>query len=204
MSLLSQIGNQPDRETRFSNTISFDAPNAFRGGSLLPNGERRNGKSWAFKGGAFINTDYKEFGLYLNLFPTIDFYAIGASFHKEFATINLSKRADRESTISVLMGGNIELAVRYGLPLEGTKQDGLYNEGGYNPEHINYSISTKIRWDKPFNLPGYLEAEGLYTRRSDIRDRWGEDSKYKMFDNPSLYITFGFYFIEIIEYLNDH
>lgn len=192
----AQIGKQPDREDRISNTLGFDPKNAIWGGKKDSNGERRNPAGLAFKGGANLNVDYWEFGLHLNTFQHINYYAIGLSFHREIMTVGLTNNdADSRSTLAVLMGAESQIAARYGLNLEGTRYAGVKEE--HNAEYFNYSISTIIRWDRPFELPGYLEAQGTYTHRSDIKDLWGDNSDYGLFDNEGLYIKIGIYFIEL-------
>lgn len=195
----AQFGVQEDRDARFINTLGFDPKNAIWGGKKDDNGERRNPPGLAFKGGAFINDGYWEGGLFLNIFQHINYYGMGLSVHKEILTIPLGSEWDSDSgsSLALLVGAEFQIVARYGIDLEGTRWNGLISE--YNKEHFNPAISAKVRWDRPLKLPGFIEGEGSYTARYEIKDLWGPESDWQMFKNPGFYIKVGFYFVEIIK-----
>tara|TARA_R110000803_G_scaffold78075_3_gene143123 strand:- start:5601 stop:6263 length:663 start_codon:yes stop_codon:yes gene_type:complete len=201
----AQFGQQPEREDRFSNTLGLDPKNAIWGGKKDSQGNRRNPPGLVFKGGAAINMDYWEPKAFINIFQHIHYYGIGLSLHREILTVPLTYgRGNTQSTLAVLMGVEVQFVARYGLDHEGTVFQGLYEKDtSYNPEFLNPAISTKIRWDRPFEWPGYIEGEGTYTQRYDIKKYWGPESDWQMFKNPGFYLTIGFYFTEIIELLNN-
>lgn len=197
----AQFGLQEERDDRISNTLGFDPKNGIVGGKKNDQGERRNPAGLAFKGGAFLNLNYWEFGMFLNTFQHINYYGMGLSLHKEVLTIPLGRTsdADKRSAIALLVGAEVQIAARYGLDLEGTRYQGLYaDDTSYNPEFLNPAISAKLRWDRPFTLPGYIEGEGSYTSRYDIKDYWGEESEWQMLKNPGFYMKIGIYFVELI------
>lgn len=195
LSALAQFGQQYKREDRLSNTLGFDPANAFVGGKMLPNGERRNPAGLNFKGGFNVNSSYWEFGTHIQVFGHIDYKAIGLSFHREFATISLDNRINSDgSTLALLVGAESQIVSRNGL--EVASEYGQYSAD--NLEYFNYSLSGIARWDRMLGLPIYVQAQGLFMHRSDIKDIYGENSDYGIWDNFSGYISIGFYFDEII------
>lgn len=196
----AQIGQQPDREDRISMFDGFDVWNGFVGGKVLPNGKRRNPASLDFKGGARLNVNYWEFSAGAEIFPTIDYYAIFLGLHKEVATIPLTSGRNYDSNLAMLMGFEINMVERRGLDYSTTRWAGIDEDR--HPTFYNPTLSTILRWDRPFNFPGYIDGQGTLTFRYDIKDNWGRDAMPSgtlpaMWDQRAFYLSFGFYIDEI-------
>ena len=197
-----QFGDQSDDRNEISFYMGFDPKNAIVGGKKLPSGERRNPPGLSFKGGANFHVDYWEFSAYARAFGHVDYYSIGLGLHKELITIPLSGKSIGSSrqTLAFLAGFEGELVWRT-IDLDETIHAGLWANDKYDPTQFNYSLSGIIRWDRPFEWPIYVHAQGGWTYRADIREYWGDNSDYQMFKNPFGYIAFGYYLDEFFEWL---
>lgn len=194
LSGLAQFGQQYEREDRLSNTLGLDPGNAIVGGKKLPNGNRRNPAGLNFKGGFNVNSSYWEFGAHLQIFAHIEYRAIGLSFHREFATINLDNRINSDgSTLALLVGAESQIVSRNGLVVN--SEYGQYSAD--NLEYFNYALSGIARWDRVLGSPIYIQYQGLFMHRADIKDIYGDNSDYRIWENFSGYISVGFYFDEI-------
>ena len=139
-----------------------------------------------------MNFNHLEFAAYLELFPTIDYYAIGVQFSKDFV---IKEPFGLDTNLSILIGPEMNLVSRYGLPASQVGENVITTK-----EYFNWALSLKLRLDEPKGLPIYIEGQSNLTMRHDIIHLWGREALPSgtlpaLWDQRSFYLTIGFYII---------
>lgn len=163
----------PDRDDRIGITQGFDLFNLLRGGKKLNDGTQRNGVAVDYRGRAFINFERNvEFGIYVEVFPAIDYYSHG---------LDLSYNIDI-GKFSILPGVELQNVSR-----------GDFDFGSW--PYLNWGVNTRVRYflsDKWF-LEGQFNAQ----YRTDIIEQWGRKALPSgtipaLWESRSFYMSIGF------------
>lgn len=173
-SLYSQRYNfSPDRDDRIGFTQGFDLPNLIRGGKTLKDGTQRNDVAIDYRGRAFINFERRiEFGIYVEVFPAIDYYSHGIDISYN---IEIGK-------FSILPGLELQNVTR-----------GDFDIASW--PYLNWGANTRVRY--AFAKRWFVEAQLNLQYRSDIIELWGRDALSSgtipaLWDSRSFYTSIGF------------
>lgn len=166
-------------------TQGFDLPNIFRGGKELPNGEKRNGNAIDYRGRAFITfTNNLEVGLFVELFPTIDYYANG---------MDVSYVIDLKGRWSTSIGAELMYVQRPGLEPDSDIDSFTLTRWPY----LNWGLNLRVRYD--LSDKWFLESQKNLNHRNDIIGLWGRGALPSgtfpaLWEGRSWYLSIGYKF----------
>ena len=194
--------SQEDRKVgRIDFYAGFDVMNATVGGKTLNTGERRNSRALDFKGGWNLSYDWWRFGTYLEIFPTIDYFAMGLQFG---TPIRIENGLDWieigflgidtynwQTDVVIIPSLETQMVWRDGLPEESIPNNVTIKEAS------NWSLSLEIQFDQIIkDSPLYVSIEGTLTYRHDKYNIWGRQVDPSgtfpaLWENRAVYLKIG-------------
>lgn len=190
LATLSALAQGPKPDRRFSIYGGFDIANATRGGKTLGSGEQRNSAALDYRGGLVWRYHFYEFGFNAEIFPTIGYYGFGLNVGVPLELGYVFRRHTRLQLIPTVGG---QLVVRDKDKLNLSENSTVTVEEYFNPE-----FALNVRFDRPFDLPGYIGFRNNLRFRGDVVDIWGRDALDSGFfpalwEGRSLYLELGVY-----------